>query len=94
MSNARASALTVLPSNRFLSEHRRLVDLAAEMADDRPLTSRANSNLRLLCHFKRVVHLNAEVADDAFELRVSQQELNGPEVLRPSVYERRLRAPD
>jgi putative tryptophan/tyrosine transport system substrate-binding protein len=30
MSSARAGALTVLPSNRFLREHRRLVDLAAE----------------------------------------------------------------
>jgi len=30
MRNARAGALTVLPSNRFLREHRRLVDLAAE----------------------------------------------------------------
>ena len=30
MNSARAGALTVLPSNRFLREHRRLVDLAAE----------------------------------------------------------------
>ena len=30
MSSARAGALTVLPSNRFLREHRRLVDLAAK----------------------------------------------------------------
>jgi putative ABC transport system substrate-binding protein len=30
MSSARAGALTVLPSNRFLREHRRLVDLTAE----------------------------------------------------------------
>ena len=30
MSSARAGALAVLPSNRFLREHRRLVDLAAE----------------------------------------------------------------
>src|SRR5436190_10901658 len=30
MGSARAGALTVLPSNRFLREHRRLVDLAAE----------------------------------------------------------------
>ena len=30
MSRARAGALTVLPSNRFLREHRRLVDLAAK----------------------------------------------------------------
>ena len=30
MSSARAGALTVLPSNRFLREHKRLVDLAAE----------------------------------------------------------------
>jgi putative tryptophan/tyrosine transport system substrate-binding protein len=30
MTNARAGALTVLPSNRFLREHRRLVDLAAK----------------------------------------------------------------
>ena len=29
MTRARAGALTVLPSNRFLREHRRLVDLAA-----------------------------------------------------------------
>ena len=30
MSSARVGALTVLPSNRFLREHRRLVDLAAQ----------------------------------------------------------------
>jgi putative ABC transport system substrate-binding protein len=30
MSSARAGALTVLPSNRFLREHKRLVDLAAK----------------------------------------------------------------
>ena len=30
MTSARAGALTVLPSNRFLREHRRLVDLAAK----------------------------------------------------------------
>jgi len=30
MSSSRAGALTVLPSNRFLREHRRLVDLAAK----------------------------------------------------------------
>src|SRR5262249_37498811 len=30
MSSARAGALTVLPSNRFLREHRRIVDLAAK----------------------------------------------------------------
>src|SRR4030095_10281952 len=30
LTSARAGALTVLPSNRFLREHRRLVDLAAK----------------------------------------------------------------
>ena len=40
MSSARAGALTVLPSNRFLREHRRLVDLAAESRLPAVYTSR------------------------------------------------------
>jgi len=40
MSSARAGALTVLPSNRFLREHRRLVELAAEKRLPAVYTSR------------------------------------------------------
>jgi putative tryptophan/tyrosine transport system substrate-binding protein len=40
MSSARASALTVLPSNRFLREHGRLVELAAENGLPAVYTSR------------------------------------------------------
>ena len=40
MSSARAGALTVLPSNRFLREHRRLVELAAQKRLPAVYTSR------------------------------------------------------
>ena len=40
MSSARADALTVLPSNRFLREHRRLVELAAKSRLPAVYTSR------------------------------------------------------
>jgi len=40
MSSARAGALTVLPSNRFFREHRRLVELAAEKRLPAVYTSR------------------------------------------------------
>ena len=40
MSNARASALAVMPSNRFLREHKRIVDLAAEKRLPAVYTSR------------------------------------------------------
>jgi len=40
MSNARVGALTVLPSNRFLREHRRLVELAGQTRLPAMYTSR------------------------------------------------------
>lgn len=44
----------------------------------------------LLGHFKSVVHLDTQVAYGAFKLSMSEQELDGPQVLRASVDQRRL----
>jgi hypothetical protein len=48
------------------------------------------SDFRLLCHLQRIVHLNAQVPDRALDLAVSEQQLNGPQVLGALVDQRRL----
>jgi hypothetical protein len=48
----------------------------------------------LLSHFQGVVHLNAEVTDRALQLRVPEEDLNGPQVLRPAVDQGCLRPPE
>src|SRR6185437_1029953 len=50
-------------------------------------------HLCLLGDLQRVVHFDAEVTHCALELRVPQEKLYYPEVLRPSVYQRRFRPP-
>ena len=50
-------------------------------------------NLGLLGDLQRVVYLDAEVSDGAFELGMAKQQLNGSQVLRPLVYQRRFRSP-
>ena len=45
--------------------------------------------LHLLCDLQGVAHLNPQVADGAFELGVSQQEMNRPEILGALVDQRR-----
>jgi hypothetical protein len=51
------------------------------------------SNFQLLGDFKRIVDFNPKVPDSAFELRVAKQELDGPQVLRFPINQRRLGAP-
>lgn len=58
------------------------------MADKRPLAGRDASNLDLLCHLKRIVDLDAEIANGAFQLRIPEQQLYRPKVLRPAVDQR------
>ena len=43
------------------------------------------SDLHLFRYRECVVHLDAEVPDRAFNLGVTKQELNGPQVSRPPV---------
>jgi hypothetical protein len=59
----------------------------------RPCGRRDDLDLRLLRDLQRVIHLNAEVSHSAFKLRVSQQELNGPQVLCALVDQGRFRTP-
>jgi hypothetical protein len=42
-------------------------------------------NLRLLGDLQCIVDLDAEIPDGTFELRVSKQELNGPEIPSPPI---------
>ncbi len=56
------------------------------MAGLRPSGSAAATSLEvlhlsLLRDLQRVVHLNSEVSDGALQLRVPEQELNGPKFL-------------
>jgi hypothetical protein len=61
------------------------------MAGQRPIADRPdNLNLCLFRHFKCVIYLDAEVADRTFKFRVTEQQLNSPEVLRATVDQRRL----
>lgn len=58
------------------------------LAGKRPLAGRDASNLGLLCHLKSIVDLDAEIANCAFQLRMPEQQLYGPKILRPAVDQR------
>ena len=47
-------------------------------------------DFRLLGYLQRVIDLNAEVSDGAFQLGVPKQKLNGAQILRPLVDQRRF----
>jgi hypothetical protein len=62
-----------------------------EMAGQRPIANRPdNLHLCLFRHFKCVIHLDAEVPNCTFKFRVTEQQLNSPEVLRATIDQRRL----
>ena len=44
----------------------------------------------LLCHFQRIVDFDAKVSHRAFQLGMSEKELDCPKVLRSPVDQRRL----
>ena len=52
----------------------------------------ALSDVDLFGHFQRIVDLDAQVADRAVEIRVTEQQLNRPQVLRATVDQRRFGA--
>lgn len=54
----------------------------ADQRTGRVADRREERYLRLLRHFERVVNLDTQVPDSAFELAVSEQELNGAQILR------------
>ena len=58
------------------------------LAGKRPLAGRDASNLGLLCHLKSIVDLDAEIANCAFQLRMPEQQLYSPKILRPAVDQR------
>jgi hypothetical protein len=49
--------------------------------------------LGLLCHLQGIVHLDAEVTDRAFQLGMSEKQLDPVQVLSPAVDQSRLRPP-
>ncbi len=49
-----------------------------------PLCSNT-SDFNLFCNLKGIVHLDAEISHRAFDLGMSKQKLNGPEISGPSV---------
>lgn len=55
-----------------------------------PKAGEAALGLGLLRHLQGILHLDPEVSDRALELGMPEQDLDGPQVLRASVYERRL----
>jgi hypothetical protein len=66
-----------------------------EMTGQRPsnpaaATSLAGLHLGVLSDLQRIVDLDAEIPDGTFKLRMSEQQLNSPEILGPSVDKRRL----
>ena len=54
---------------------------------------RSGLHLRLLGDLQRIIDLDPEVADGAFQLRVPEQQLNGPEIPGSPVDQRCLGAP-
>ena len=46
------------------------------------------SNFCLFCHIQRIVYFNPNISDDAFQLRVTQEQLHCPQVFRATVYKR------
>ncbi len=50
-------------------------------------------NFRLLGHLQGVVHFDPQIPNRALQFGVTQQKLDGPEVLRAPVDQRRLGAP-
>ena len=59
-----------------------------------PLISSVPLNLCLLSHFKRVVDLDAKISDGTFQFGMPEQQLNCPEVLGSSIYQRCLGSPE
>jgi hypothetical protein len=55
-------------------------------------TSLASLNVGLLGHLERVVHLDAKMSDGTYPLRMTEQQLNSPEICRPSADQRRFGA--
>jgi hypothetical protein len=56
-------------------------------------TGAAASHVSLLRHFKCVIHFDSEIPDRTLKLGMAKQQLHGPQVLGPSVYQRRFRPP-
>ena len=54
------------------------------------LTGLTKLHLCLLGHFKCVVYLDAEVSHCTFELSVTKQQLDRPEILRAAIDQRRF----
>ena len=57
------------------------------------LADSGQSSFGLLRYLESVVDLDPKVADGALQLRMAQLQLDGPEVLGSSVYQRRLGPP-
>ena len=51
------------------------------------------SDVRLFRDLERVIYFNAQVANRAFDLGVTQQQLDSTQVLCPAIDHRRFRAP-
>jgi len=56
------------------------------LAGQRPTADRlADSNVRLFGHLKGVVNFDTEVSDGTFQLSMTKQQLNGPQIFRTSI---------
>jgi hypothetical protein len=51
-------------------------------------------NIGLLNNFQRIIDLDPKVADGALQIRMSQQQLDGPEIPSPAIYQNGFGAPE
>ena len=65
-----------------------VIDWRSGRAELRPQIS----NVNLLSYCQGIVDLDAEVPDRAFDLGMPEQELDGPEISRPSIDQGSFRA--
>ena len=49
---------------------------------------------QLRCYRERVIDLNAQISDGALNLRVAEQELDGPKIAGAPIEQRRLCSPE
>ena len=79
-------------SERLLGLVRQALSRGSSLHHRRLLLAESSLDLGLLRDLKCVVDLDPEIPDGALQLRVTKQQLDGPDVLDPLVDQRRLRS--
>lgn len=79
--------------NRRLTYPKADCHLRPLLAGKRSLADRGALNLCLFSHLKSIVDLDAQIANCAFQLRMPEQQLYSPKILRPSAVSGRKLGP-